>query len=72
MGHYYSEMRGFEPHERLQNFLKENEGDVFTLQAVGGEQINFKRQDIKQILSQRKFAMDNIAEIKSMFRRLSR
>ncbi len=72
MGHYYSEMRGFEPHELLENFLNENKGDVFTLKAVSGKEINFKRHDIRQILRERKIARDDLAEVRNLFHKLSR
>jgi hypothetical protein len=71
MGHYYSEMRGLEPHEKLEDFLKSSKAKQFTIKA-GSKELTLSRNDIEQILSERSRARGELEEIKSLFRRLSR
>jgi hypothetical protein len=72
MGHYYSEMRGLEPHEKLGDFLEEHKDKVFSLITDSGHMIKLKREEIQQILGERSRARQELDEIKSLFRRLSR
>ena len=73
MGHYYSEMRGLEPHEKIEDFLSEQKkGATFTLTAESGEEITLTRLDIRQLLRERSAARQELAKVRSMFRKLSR
>lgn len=71
MGHYWSEMRGLEPHEQLEDFLSKYKGDTFTLTAQSGKEITLTRQNIKQILRERSDARQHLEKIRSMFYDLS-
>ena len=75
MGHYYSEMRSLTLSERLEDFLKENGDEAFGLLATAGGVTNslpISRSDLQQLLNERRRALQDLNEIKALFRKLSR
>lgn len=72
MGHYYSEMRAIEAHERLDDFLQAQKGKSFVLTSESGETLKLTRDDLRQVLRERSNALGDLAQVRALFRKLSR
>lgn len=72
MGHYYSEMRTPELHEKIVDFLSEHEGETLALSTKTGGELILRRTELRQLLRERANAREELASIKALFRRLSR
>ncbi len=72
MGHYYSEMRQDGLDEKLRDFLSEdNVGRDFTLVGPTGKKLYLTRDEIYQLVRERKSAMEELDEVRTMVRRLA-
>lgn len=71
MGHYLSEMANYDLVVELEKLLKES-GDFLILKASNGKKIRIRRTDLRNLLAQRKNAIEDLREVRHIFQKLSR
>ena len=74
MGHYYSEMRTPETHERIEQLLKDFSKGDFILAPADKDKgaIPLSRQELRGLCQELQNLRNDLTKIKSLFRRLSR
>jgi len=73
MGHYLSEMANYDLVVEIEKLLKGMGGyDDIILKNSKGRKLRIKANDLRQLLAQRKNAINDLREVRSLFRKLSR